>query len=413
MRQYRTSSPVDHDHVGLHDDAFGWDSDWTDVADGVFDEPELARPARGYGRSPDSAGRAHSRRQPVWPRVAVWFGAVLMVLSGGSLASMKLLVDRYTGAVDQQSMLGGAAVGTGGDPLKGPLNILLVGVDERTEQDDPNGTRADSIIVLHVPADHRSAYLLSIPRDTLVEIPRFPKSRYGGGREKINSAFQHGSDNGGGRAGGFELLAATVRNATGIAFNAGAIVNFAGFEAVVSALGGVTMCIDQRVTSIHKDTNGQKLTKGAEPAVYRPGCYHLKAWQALDYVRQRHTSGGDYDRQRHQQQFLKAIANQAMSKGVITNPGKLDAVLTAAGHALTVDPGRAKLTDWVFLFKGIGTAGLAMLKTNGGQFDSVPCPDGTSCEQLTAESRSMFEAARNDRLQEFVSTHPSWLARDR
>src|SRR5207245_2014286 len=121
--------------------------------------------------------------------------------------------------------------------------------------------------------------------------------------------------------------------------NAGAIVNFAGFESVVQALRGVDMCIDQKVTSIHLNAQGRDLkTAGGPPAVYLPGCRHLEPWQALDYVRQRHLRDGDYDRQRHQQQFLKALAKKAMSSGM-SDPIGLDRVLVSVAHTLTVDPG--------------------------------------------------------------------------
>jgi LCP family protein required for cell wall assembly len=378
----------------------------------------VPRPSARQASAPppvSSARKPPRRRAPRWARFAVVFGAVLMVLSGGSLVAIVVAVDRYTGAVQQEDMLGDAGVAAKppGKTLVGPLNLLLVGVDERTDEEDPNGTRADSMIVVHITASRDMVYLLSVPRDTLVDIPAFARSKFRGGREKINAAFQHGSENGGGRRGGFELLATTVNKVTGINFDAGAIINFAGFQAVVAAMGGVDMCIDQKVTSIHLNVKGDTLRKGGPPAVYQPGCRHLEPWQALDYVRQRHTPEADYDRQRHQQQFLKAIGKQALGKGIVTNPGKLDGVLSAAGRALTVDPGRASLTDWAFLLKDFRADQIAMLKTNGGSFSSVKCPDGSSCQQLTQESRDMFAAARSDALADFLLKHQDWLATDK
>src|SRR5262249_18490346 len=103
----------------------------------------------------------------------------------------------------------------------------------------------------------------------------YPRTGYTGGRDKINAAFAYGFQPGGGRAGGFELLALTVKQLTGISFDGGAIVNFAGFQSLVTALGGVDLCVDEKVVSIHTRQ------------VYQPGCQHMAAWQALDYVRQR------------------------------------------------------------------------------------------------------------------------------
>lgn len=354
------------------------------------------------------------KRRPRWVRVLAYVGAVLLLLVTGAVVAADVLLHRYTAAIQQKPMLGSAAAvpppAKGVPPLHGPLNVLLVGVDERTVTDDPGGTRADSIIILHINAAHTAGYMLSVPRDTLVHIPPFARTGFGGSYEKINAAFVRGGANGGGRAGGFELLAMTVRNLTGIRFNAGAIINFAGFQAVVRALGGVDMCVDQRVTSIHLNSAGQDLkTAGGTPQVYLPGCQHLNSWQALDYVRQRHLAEGDYDRQRHQQQFIKAVAKQTMSKGV-WDPVMLDRVLVAAGHTLTVDPGSAPLTDWLFLLQGIGTNQLSVLRTNGGHYDSITCPDGASCQRLTPDSLQMFAAARDDTLPAFIASHPSWVA---
>src|SRR5206468_5765847 len=141
------------------------------------------------------------------------------VLVGG-----QALLARYSGAVHQEGILGSA--GTAGHTrLTGPLNILLVGVDQRPDDSEP--IRSDSIIIAHVDAAHDQAYLVSIPRDLVVEIPPYPKAGYRGGRDKINAAFAYGSQNGQGRRGGFELLGLTIRrNFDGITFEAGAIVDF-------------------------------------------------------------------------------------------------------------------------------------------------------------------------------------------
>src|SRR6185437_14787740 len=120
------------------------------------------------------------------------------------------------------------------------------------------------------------------------------------------------------------------------------IVNFAGFQSMVAALGGVDMCVDEKTISVHvgSDAHGNfhapyEITasgvypiRGITPQVYEPGCQHLAAWQALDYVRQRELiPDGDYGRQRHQQQFLQAVLKEATGAGVLTSPVKLDRVL--------------------------------------------------------------------------------------
>jgi len=267
--------------------------------------------------------------------------------------------------------------------------------------------------VLHINAAHDKAYLLSIPRDTLTPIPAFAKSKFTGSKgDKINSAFEFGSRNDQGRTGGFELLANTVSQLTGLKFDGGAIINFDGFTSIVTALGGVNMCIDERTTSWDHDTNGNELRPGHKAMVYEVACRKLVPWQALDYVRQRKSiPDGDYGRQRHQQQFIKAVAKDALTQG-LTDPVKLNKLLGAAGQALTVDRGAGSLTDWLFVLKSFKVDEMTMLLTNGGQYASVTCPDGSSCQVLNNDSKAMFTAALNDGLPAFISAHPKFVGAD-
>jgi polyisoprenyl-teichoic acid--peptidoglycan teichoic acid transferase len=377
------------------------------------------------------------RRGPVWARALVALGAVLVLASVTGLIAGKALLDRYAGSVHQESLLGGAratvaASGVGGGevaaaPIDGPLNILLVGIDERTYAPS-DGARADSIIIVHVPADHQSAYFISVPRDSRVQIPAYPKTGYEGGTDKINAAFAYGFLNGGGRAGGFELLGLTLKQLTGISFNAGAIIDFDGFRSVVDAMGGVNMCVDEQTISVHTgwDASGKETPPyrivppdytavkipGVRPQVYDVGCQTMEGWEALDYVRQRELlPDGDYGRQRHQQQFLKAVAKKLTSLGVITNPLKLDSVLRSAANTLTFDGGGYSVTDWLFNLKGISPGNITMMKTNAGQFNTE-YHGGQAFEILDQTSLDLFQAAKDDTVDQFVQSHPDWVSGD-
>ena len=99
---------------------------------------------------------------------------------------------------------------------------------------------------MHVPPGLRQAYLISVPRDLLVAIPPDGVG-YGGGQDKINAAYEHG----GGGEGGTRLLSATLTRLTGIRFDGAALVDFAGFRQVIDLLGGIRMCVDTEVRSIH------------------------------------------------------------------------------------------------------------------------------------------------------------------
>ena len=123
-------------------------------------------------------------RIPRWARLCAVFGALLMVLSGGLLVATQVLVARYAGAVKTEDLFGDAAAANGSSvqrksDLKGPLNVLLVGIDPREEDTPP---LSDSIMIVHIPEGLQSAFVFSIPRDTLVEIPTFPKSGFEAGR---------------------------------------------------------------------------------------------------------------------------------------------------------------------------------------------------------------------------------------
>jgi LCP family protein required for cell wall assembly len=347
-----------------------------------------------------------------------------MVASGGLIIAGKLAIKGFTGSIPEGHLLPPEAV-QNGHSISGPLNILLVGVDQRPEFKASDLIRSDSIIVVHVNATHEQATLVSIPRDLYVEIPAYKQTGYRGGHDKINAAFAFGSQNNGGREGGVQLLAATIKLLTGIQFNAAAIIDFGGFDAVVKALGGVDMCVDEEVVSHHMgyDKNGKFLPPytGPEgtirdsrstPVKYEPGCYHLPAYKALDYVRQRYgLPNGDYDRQRHQQQFLKAILKAARKQGVTSNPVKLYQIIHAAGPALTVDTNGVSIEDWLYTVRNLVDNEPIMLKTNAGKVSGGQV-NGQDVELLSDDSRSMFQAVKSDQLAAFVATHPDFVATD-
>jgi LCP family protein required for cell wall assembly len=369
-----------------------------------------------YGFRPsDTPPRTRRRRRdPLWARLLVFFGAVLMVLSGGAIVGSKVLIGQATSSIDQADLLGGA--GKAGHNLDGPIDMLLLGVDKRAgwKADD---TRADTIIILHVPATHDQAYLLSIPRDTEVKAPAFPKSGYAGGTAKATEVFFHGAQNGAGWAGGAQLMAQTIKEMTGISFDGAAIIDFNGFRGVIDELGSVRMCADQQVMSHHlvrmadgkiqsiedAKKSGQEYTR----IVYKVGCREMRGWEALDFARQRYgLTNGDYDRQRHQQQLIKAMARKAMNSGVIANPLKLKALMDAAGKAFILDTGGAPVADFVFTMRGVTANDLVLLRTNDGRFSG----NDNGRETLKPISQEMFAAVKSDTLGEFVITNPEVLA---
>ena len=361
---------------------------------------------------------------PRWARLCTILGAVLMVASGGLLVTSEALLARYEGAVTTEDLFGDGAGAEPKTDIKGPLNILLVGIDPRDKTTLP---LADSIMIMHIPAGLDRGYLFSLPRDLLVDIPAFPKANYNGGRDKLNAAMSHGSrvPDGGvpDRAKGFELLSKTVSNYTGIArFDAGAIVNFQGFKKIVDAMGGVTMYVDTKeVLSEHLQPNGKARPMRdcggcAHPytgpqARYTKGTHTFKGWQALDYVRQRYgLPNGDYDRQRHQQQFVRAMAQQMLSKNVVTDLPKLDKVVRAAGESLVFNGRGHGVADFAFALRGMRQDSITMIKLEGGGVNDGGKYAG---EALKPVARELFTAIRSDQVDAFIGAHPEMVNRDK
>jgi LCP family protein required for cell wall assembly len=377
---------------------------------------------------------ARRARGPLWARLLVVFGALLMLASGTVIVGYQVVVAAATSGIDRQDLLGNAGHAGGHVTISGAKNILLVGIDARPDQDATTLVRADSIMILHIPAGHDRGYLVSLPRDTYVQIPAYNNGahKYLGGAAKINAAFAFGGQGLTGAAArrhGFELLALTIKKSYGITFDAGAIVDFQGFQQVVKVLGGVDLCVDEKTTSIHLgyDKNG-KLTSpsyklnsdgtpahrlaGVTPKVYNVGCRHFAAWEALDYVRQRDLLANkdtDYGRQRHQQQFLKATFKEILSRGVLTSPTKLSKVINTVGQAMTLDDGGISIEDWLYAMRGAGAGDLITIKTNDGQFNSRTI-DGQSVEVLSDTSRQLLQSVRDDTVDNFVAAHVDWVS---
>jgi LCP family protein required for cell wall assembly len=272
----------------------------------------------------------------------------------------------------------------------GPVNLLLLGVDARPGG-DPAQARSDAILIVHVDAAHKRAWTVSIPRDLAVEVP-------GHGLTRANVAYL---------AGGYPLAEQTIAKLTGVAFDAGVVIDFNGMQKVTEAVGGVTMCVDQPVTSVHigHDAKGRvkppfrdgKPVLGVKPVVYEPGCRHFEAWQALDYVRQRSTlAGGEQDRDRHLRQFLGALVKE------LTNPVKLTKALPVASAALDLHLGGTPLIDLATGLRDVDPD-----RIDGVRMPVWPTKDSSGTVQQP-DSAGLFEALRDDTLSAWVAAHPEY-----
>ncbi|MGC5050451.1 LCP family protein [Micromonospora sp. DT48] len=214
---------------------------------------------------------------------------------------------------------------------KGALNILILGSDSR-DPESTGGSRADTIILAHVPKDRSAAQLVSIPRDTWVAVPRSKEGR--GGRDaKINAAYAWG---------GLPLMVQTVEQYTKVRIDHVMLVDFAGFTEIIDALGGIDITSEKRFTSIHPPFR-----------TFEQGKQRLDGAAALDFSRQRKQfADGDFTRIKHQQQVIKAILDKAASGGILTNPSRLNSFVRATSNAVSVDRSMS-LVDMAMELRGL------------------------------------------------------------
>jgi polyisoprenyl-teichoic acid--peptidoglycan teichoic acid transferase len=225
---------------------------------------------------------------------------LLLAFSAGLLAVAALLVGMRAGAVPTpMEMLGYSAQGDsvadaqdGGHPgwlrgllggaqevPDGPLNVLVLGVDERPGS-EVEGSRTDTIMLVQVVPETGDVKLLSVPRDLLVEIEP-------GEEDRINAAYSYG---------GIEETMGALQGYAQVPIEHYAVVDFEGFRDVINAMGGVEMDVEDEIPSKYGIKDGIQTLNGA---------------QALFYARYRGTAGGDMDRIRHQQRLIAALRSKA------------------------------------------------------------------------------------------------------
>lgn len=178
------------------------------------------------------------------------------------------------------------------EPVPEAFNMLLLGTDNQGAEGD---SRADTILFARVDPADKKVWLLSLPRDTRVEIP-------GSGHAKLNKAYT---------LGGAALTIDTVEKLLGVPVNHYMEVNVNGFKRIVDVLGGVWINVDTKID----DPKAAAANPGHEGQLIEPGYQELTPAQALVYVRSRDFLDADFTRMRHQQEFFKAIAKQSMKIG--------------------------------------------------------------------------------------------------
>ncbi len=329
------------------------------------------------------------RRRVKWRRIALLVGVVVLVI--GAVASVALH-NYFTGLDKDLKRTDAFSQLTGERPNKAPvgaLNILLVGSDSRdpdAKKDQASNWRADTVMVMHIPADHKSAQLISIPRDLWVTIPSSNSAPCDqGSKNKINASFAFG---------GLPRAVHTVECLTDVHIDNVMAIDFGGFKAVTDAIGGVDLTVDQTITSIHNPHR-----------VFTKGTMHMDGEQALDWVRQRKQfTRGDFARMQHQQEFLKALMDKASSSGTLVNPSKLDAFLTAVTAAVTVD-NSFSITDLAVRLRDLRSNNLTFVTSPNKGSATV------SGQSVVLSDRdkalTLFRAVAADKMSDWLATNHS------
>jgi len=245
-------------------------------------------------------------------------GLVLALVIGGGLW---FFTNRYGGNIDRVGDVfadlnagsrpaASSPTGEAAQATEDPITFLLVGSDTRAEvaPGELPDARSDAIMLARFSGDRQHAQVVSIPRDSWVEIP-------GHGMNKINASYA---------LGGPSLLIQTVEQLTQVRVDHYVAVDFEGIAQVTDDLGGVDVSVAETTT------NG--------PYTFPAGTNRITGEQARWYLGQRYgLEGGDFDRVKRQQHFLQAVFQKLFSSDTFTDPGRLDAAMLTLTDAVSVD----------------------------------------------------------------------------
>jgi len=268
-------------------------------------------------------------------------------------------------------------------------NFLLIGVDDGHEVDledmlasgdwRPGIFRSDTIMVAHRSGDGSQVQVISLPRDSWVDIP-------GEGLNKINAAFSYG---------GPDLLGRTVERVTGLRIDHVVVVDFQGFAGITEAVGGVEVYVPDDIVD----------PRSGETTWHR-GWERVEGERALQYARTRYgLPRGDFDRVQRQQNMLRAIVDGVARTSVVTNPFKLTALVDEVTSHLAVDSGLDN--------EAVRSLAWSMRDIRPGDLDFATAPNSGSAMVGAAstvqlripELRRLCRAMDQDRFGDYLADH--------
>lgn len=358
--------------------------------------PELDPRGRRPSASPRAAKPGWSRRRKVLTWVAGTLAVIVLFLA---ITGWTLLHHLLSSITHEQVFCSNCARPGGG--VVGDLNILLVGSDSRaglTPQQQQQlhvghdvGQRSDTMILLHIPRGGGRAVLVSLPRDSYVEIPAHKDAQGNpvpAQMNKLNTAYSFG---------GAPLTVQTVEANTNVHIDHYIEINFLGFVNIVNALGGVTVCTP---TPIHDPVRYDASTGGyvGSGLELPAGRSTLDGTRALEYVRAREFDPtADLGRIQRQQKFMAAMIQKAESLGVLLDLPKLYSLVGAVGKSLTTDQdfGVKQIKDLAVNLRSLSPKNVQFLRVplKPGSFNTAA---GNVVEWDPTQSKKLFHALTED-----------------
>ncbi|MCX5256670.1 LCP family protein [Streptomyces canus] len=349
------------------------------------------RPAEGPG--PDRPGR-HGRRRARAQRkhrVLRWSAATLAVLILGSAGAGYLYYQHLNSNIRKGERSSGdskARKAEANAAGQTPLNILLIGSDSRNSDENVKlgGSRdnrgnpplGDVQMLIHLSADRKSAAMVTIPRDTRVDIPKCTDpdtgKTYPPTTEIINYSLARG---------GAGCTLATWQNLTGVYIDHWMTIDFSGVVRMADAIGGVSVCVRQNVwdrpTAQVPGGSGLKLTQGT---------HKVQGKEALQWLRTRHAWGSDLMRARAQHMYLNSMIRTLKGQNVFTDTPRLMGLAEAATKSLKVSEeigSVKKLYDLGMQLKSVPTdriTSVTMPNVEDPKNREHVVPDGANADKL-------------------------------
>lgn len=247
------------------------------------------------------------------------------------------------------------------------INILVLGLDRRPDTPPETPSRTDTVFIATVDPFSKTAGILNIPRDLLVEIP----DGFGGFfQDRINTAYVYGETNGYG-GGGVQLAIDTIEHNFQIPIDHYLVIDFNAFIAFIDQIGGVDIDVPEYVA----DFAFPECEFSCPPAAYEffPGLQHMDGRTALAYARIREGSD-DLERIERQQLVIRAVAEKAVGLNLLL-PNEALSLYKAFKDAVITDVSDLRILGLAKLAQQIGTERLRMVSLR----EAVsPCYDCTA-----------------------------------